>query len=102
MDALLITARSNVFESGSFEGSAGLGLGVANLTYVASGSYENSETVGAGQIMLGGRYDVTPASQVFVEYRYLQTADALLAYSPATADAEFNSSNIVLGYRYSF
>ena len=101
-NALLVTARYNVFESGGFEGYAGLGLGVANVTYFNSGSYENSETVGAGQVMLGGRFEVAPASQVFVEYRYLKTADALVARSPASADAEFNSSNIVLGYRYSF
>ncbi|SMX31804.1 outer membrane protein [Octadecabacter ascidiaceicola] len=101
-DALLVTARYNFFENGSFEGYAGLGLGVANVTYDATGSYENSETVGAGQIMLGGRYDVAPASQVFLEYRYLQTADAQVAFSDASREAEFSSSNIVLGYRYSF
>jgi opacity protein-like surface antigen len=104
-DTLLITARYNFFESGGFEGYAGLGLGAAKVTYVAPPLYEDSETVGVGQIMLGGRYNVAPASQVFVEYRYLKAADAQVAslgLLGATGDAEFSSSNIVLGYRYSF
>ena len=102
-DSLLVTARYNFFQSGGFEGYAGLGLGVANVTYFNSfANYKNSETVGAAQIMLGGRYDVAPASQLYLEYRYLKTADAQVALSLATGDAEFSSSNIVLGYRYSF
>ncbi|SOH93359.1 Opacity protein [Monaibacterium marinum] len=102
-DTILITARYNLFQYGGFEGYAGLGLGAANVAYKFARTYENSETVAAGQIMLGGRYDVTPASQIFAEYRYLSVEDAGVAGGLGGGfDAEFNSSNIVLGYRYSF
>lgn len=100
--SLMATAKYNFVNSGNFEAYAGAGLGLVNVKYTNAGSYANSETVFGGQLTLGARYKVSPNMKVYVEGRYVKANDAMVAFSGATADAEFNSKAVVLGLRTSF
>jgi len=103
-DALMATARYDVVQTGGVEVYGGLGLGAVQVTFDNENvGYSRSETVGGGQVMIGARYALTPRSKVFVEARKLDTfEDAQVALQNSPATAEYNATNVLIGFRQSF
>ncbi len=87
-----------------------LGAGIGALRYKASGlqpglgtSVNDSDTVLAGQGILGVAYNVSPSTQLFLDYHYVRAADPSVNNSAGTSlDTEYKASTVLFGFRYSF
>jgi OmpA-OmpF porin, OOP family len=87
-----------------------LGLGVGALRYkassmqVATGTTVNDgDTVLAGQGILGVGYNVTPNTQLFVDYHYVRADDPTVKNSAGNdVNTEYKAHTVMLGFRYSF
>jgi len=104
--AAMLTAEYDFFYTSRYSVYGGLGLGLVRPTFELSGIGEVSETVKGSQATLGARYTVSPSTKLFIEARYIDTADHFsisgIGSLPSNATAEYNANGIVLGINYSF
>lgn len=96
-----------VFQIGqAASGYVGLGLGMIDVTYDGSTSFPaftGSRWVTGGQVQLGGRIPVGKG-HLFGELRYQTAFDDAVILDAAIPGAviEYNSTNVLFGYRASF
>lgn len=79
----------------------GGGLGVARGT-VATGGLEFSDTVLAGQFIVGIDYKVAPDMALIVDYRHMITQDLGLGAGSGLGAVEYSNSTVSAGLRKTF
>lgn len=94
----------------------GGGIGVARLSIdnaaILGGTVvDDDDTVFAYQVGGGVGFEVTPATTIFLDYRYFATADPSFLFFPdilgvggigVAFDSEYASHNVSIGLRYNF
>lgn len=81
---------------------AGIGFGIAGASEDLFDS-DDSDLVGAFQLMAGFGYDISPRATLTLGYRYFTTSDPDFVLAPGQFfETEFTSHDIQLGARFRF
>ena len=81
---------------------AGIGFGIAGASEDLFDS-DDSDLVGAFQLMAGLGYDISPRATLTLGYRYFTTSDPDFVLAPGQFfETEFTSHDIQLGARFRF
>lgn len=110
--SLMVNALIDFNAQSSFSPYIGAGLGFADVSADGFGVsaiqdvLDDGETVLAYQLIAGAGYDVSPNTELFLEYRYFATDDPSVTTSVATGavetDLSYKTNNVFLGARFNF
>ena len=112
--SLMLNGYIDFNEASDFTPYLGAGLGLSNVDADNFGSsttptitiLNDGDTVFAYQAIAGLGWDISPRTELFLEYRYFATEDVGVRTTPAagavSTNLSYDTNNVFLGARFSF